>query len=81
MNTSDETPTTPHSTPAGWTRLAAEHLPPPTFWPAGLALAITFIFWGLITSWVVFAVGALLFVLSLGGWIADIRHERRKHHS
>jgi len=64
-----------------WPRLASEHLPPPTFWPAGLALAIAFIFWGLITSWVVFAVGVLQFTLSLVGWIADIRHEQRKHHS
>jgi hypothetical protein len=66
--------------PAGWTKLPVEHLPQATFWPAGLALAITFIFWGLISSWVVLGVGIGLFAVSLGGWIADIRHER-KHHS
>jgi len=65
--------------PRGWTALPLEHLPAPTFWPAGLALAITFIFWGLISSWVVFAVGLFLFALSLAGWIADIRHERKQH--
>lgn len=67
--------------PQQWTPLPLEHLPAPTFWPAGLALAITFIFWGLISSWVVFAVGLFLFALSLAGWIADIRHERKQHHS
>ena len=79
MKYPDEAPTTA-DTPPGWNRLAEEHLPLPTFWPAGIALAITFIFWGLITSWVVFGVGAVLFALSLAGWITDIRHERKKHH-
>ena len=79
MITPDNAPETPP--PPGWTPLPLEHLPAPTFWPAGLALAITFVFWGLISSWVVFAVGLLLFTLSLAGWIADIRHERKKHHS
>lgn len=60
--------------------MPVEHLPPPTFWPAGFALGVTFVFWGLISSWVVFAVGVALFALSLAGWISDLRHER-KHHS
>jgi len=60
-----------------WTPLPLEHLPLPTYWPAGVALAITFIFWGLITSWVILMVGIVLFVLSLGGWIYDIRYERQ----
>ncbi|WP_146180350.1 hypothetical protein [Opitutus sp. ER46] len=66
--------------PSGWTPLPLEHLPAPTFWPAGLALAITFLFWGLISSWVILVIGLGLFAVSLGGWIKDIRHER-KHHS
>jgi hypothetical protein len=67
--------------PADWTRLPHEHLPPPTFWPAGLGLAITFLFWGLVSSWVLLTVGLVLFVVSLGGWVADLRHEGREHHS
>jgi hypothetical protein len=66
-------------TPPRWTRLTPEHLPQATFWPAGLALGITFLFWGLITSWVVFAVGIVLFAGSLAGWIVDLRHERKHH--
>jgi hypothetical protein len=67
------------SVPEGWTRLKPEHLPLPTFWPAGFALGITFLFWGLISSWVVLAVGAILFIGCLAGWIAEIRHERKHH--
>lgn len=65
--------------PRDWTPLPVEHLPAPTFWPAGFALATTFIFWGLITSWVVLATGLVIFVGSLAGWIHDIRHERNSH--
>jgi hypothetical protein len=61
----------------GWTPLPLDHLPLPTYWPAGLALAITFIFWGLITSWVILVVGIIQFAASLAGWIQDIRHERK----
>lgn len=69
----------PEPPPPGWTPLPLEHLPAPTFWPAGLALAITFIFWGLITSWVVLVIGLGLFAASLAGWVADLRHERQHH--
>lgn len=69
----------PAAPPSVWTDLPAEHLPTPTFWPAGLGLGITFVFWGLISSWVVFAVGVVLFVGSLAGWIVDLRHERNEH--
>ncbi len=67
--------------PPDWEPVVAGHLPEPTFWPAGLGLAITFLFWGLITSWVVFVVGLLLFICSLVGWIIDIRRERNSDHS
>jgi hypothetical protein len=61
-----------------WVPLPAEHLPRPTYFPAGLAMGITFLFWGLITSWVVFVVGVALFIASLAGWITEIRHERKR---
>ena len=59
--------------------LPAEHLPRPTYFPAGLAMGIAFLFWGLITSWVTFVVGLALFIASLAGWITEIRHERKHH--
>jgi hypothetical protein len=64
--------------PPGWTRLPEEHLPRPCFWSAGLALAITFMLWGLITSWVIECIGLVLAVRSLFGWINAIRLERRQ---
>ncbi len=56
---------------------AARALPHPTYFPAGMAMGVTFFFWGLITSWVIVAVGLGLFIAALAGWITDIRHERK----
>ncbi|MEY2496569.1 MAG: hypothetical protein QOD12_125 [Verrucomicrobiota bacterium] len=61
-----------------WEQLPAEHLPRPTYFPAGLAMGIAFLFWGLITSWVVLVVGLSLFITSLAGWISEIRYERKR---
>ena len=60
----------------GWTVPHPDELPKPTFWPAGLAFAVTLLFWGLVTSPIITAVGALVFTVSLSGWIGDIRNER-----
>ena len=65
-------------THAGWQPLPHEHLPRPTYFPAGLAMGTTFIFWGFITSAVVLLVGIGLFSDSLAGWLTEIHHERRK---
>ncbi len=54
-----------------------EHLPRPTYFPAGLAMGTALIFWGFITSWVILVVGVGLFIAALAGWIAEIRHERK----
>jgi hypothetical protein len=60
----------------GWDLLPAEHLPRPNYFPAGLAMGTTFLFWGFVTSWVILAVGTGLFIASLAGWITEIRRER-----
>jgi hypothetical protein len=70
-----------HSSPApraGWNQPRPEKLPEPTAWPAGAALAITFILWGLVGSFIVSAVGVALFVTAMAGWIREIRHEREQ---
>jgi hypothetical protein len=59
----------------GWTVPHPEELPKPTFWPAALAFAITFLLWGIVTSPIITVVGVLLFGVSLAGWIGDIRQE------
>jgi len=53
-------------------------VPRPTCFPAGMAMGVTLAFWGIITSWIVLIVGAGLFAIALGGWIAEIRHERNE---
>jgi hypothetical protein len=70
--TDDETQTAHRD----WQPLLHEHLPRPTYFPAGLAMGTTFLFWGLITSWVIVLVGIGLFTAALAGWISEIRHER-----
>jgi len=62
-----------------WEQLPSEPLPHPTYFPAGLAMGTAFLFWGLITSWVVLVVGLVLFAASLAGWITEIRNERKHH--
>jgi hypothetical protein len=67
----------PASPPAteGWQRVEHAHLPSPTYWPAVLALGITFLAWGIVTSLLIAGVGLLLFAVALGGWIGDLLHE------
>jgi hypothetical protein len=64
--------------PANWTVLPPAKLPEPSVWPATLALAITLLVWGLVTSLIITGVGLALFATALAGWIRDIRHERAK---
>jgi uncharacterized membrane protein len=62
---------------SSWQSLPHEHLPQPTYFPAGVAMGLTFVFWGLITSWVTAVVGLVLFAAALAEWIKEIRNERR----
>jgi hypothetical protein len=69
----------PRSLPPGWSPLPEETLPRPTYFPAGLAMGVAFMFWGLISSWVVFLVGLALFGAALAGWITEIRYGHKSH--
>jgi hypothetical protein len=77
----DEQSTTQRSdaVPPGWQRLPDEPLPHPTYFPAGVAMGTAFMFWGLISNWVVLLVGVALFAAALAGWITDIRHGHKSH--
>jgi hypothetical protein len=74
-----DTPPPPSPERAGFIPLHPEALPRPTFWPATLAFSVTFLLWGIVSSPLITGVGGLLFLLSLAGWIGDIRHETRSH--
>jgi hypothetical protein len=69
----------PPESPPGWTVLPREKPPEPGVWPVTLALAITLLVWGLVTSLMITGVGLALFAVAMAGWIRDIRHERAKH--
>lgn len=59
----------------GWGRPKPEHIPRPTYWPATLALGLTFAAWGLVTTPWISLVGLLLFGIALAGWIGELRHD------
>jgi len=69
----------------GWHKPLPEKLPSPGYWPALMALGITFMFWGLAVGFnevvstiiILFIIGLVLFVTSLAGWIGDMRNERK----
>jgi len=61
----------------GWTVPRPESLPRPTYWPAVFALGSILLLWGLVTTWIITAVGAVLFLAALAGWIGELRHEHR----
>ena len=69
----------PLELPHGWTVLRPEKLPEPCVWPATLALGITLLLWGLVTSLIITGVGGMLFLAAMAGWIRDLRHERAQH--
>lgn len=52
-----------------------EELPKPTYWPFFTALGVIFIFWGILTNWIVSGIGLLLFGVALFGWITDLYRE------
>lgn len=58
-----------------WTKAQPEKLPSPTYWPFFLALGLAFLFWGILTSWIILSVGLLIFIVALIGWINNLRHE------
>src|SRR5580765_8122248 len=61
----------------GWNTPVPERLPAPTYWPVVMSLGIAFVMWGIVTTVLISAVGLVLFVVALVGWIGDIRHEAK----
>ena len=71
--------------PPGWHKPLPEHLPKAAYWPAIMALGITFMLWGLAVGFnevvspiiILVLIGLILFTLALTGWIGDLRDERK----
>ncbi len=55
-----------------WNRAKPYTLPRPTYWPAALALGSVLLLWGILTSRILSVIGAVLFTLSMVGWIAEL---------
>ena len=53
----------------------AFHLPPPSIWPAVLALGIAMLLVGLILNLVIVVVGAIVVIASIALWVRDARRE------
>ena len=65
----------PQPEPADWPKAHPERLPSPTYWPFFLAGGLAFVFWGLLTTWVILVAGLVVFAIALAGWINILRHE------
>ena len=61
--------------PPDWAKAQPEKLPAPTYWPFVVALGLTFVFWGLLTTWIILVAGFVIFCIGLAGWINLLRHE------
>ena len=59
----------------GWSEAWPTEIPRPTFYPAAMAFGVTLLLWGFITSPVLLAVGGIVLLVALAGWIGEIRHE------
>ena len=70
---------TPVTLPPGkedWVELH-EELPRPTYWPIAMAVAITLIAFGIVNALLIIIIGIVLLIVSLAGWIGDVRDEAR----
>ncbi len=54
-----------------------EELPKPTYWPISMAVAITLIAFGIVNALLIVIIGIILLIISLVGWIGDVRDEAR----
>ena len=52
-----------------------EVLPEPTYWPFFLAMGLTFLGWGLLTTWLISLAGLIILIVALIKWINILRHE------
>ncbi len=59
---------------SGWNKPLPEKIPRPTYWPFVLALGIMLMAMGVVTNYAVSAVGFILLVIALVGWIGELQH-------
>lgn len=65
----------PRAAEAGeWSAPLPEKVPPPTYAPAFLALGITFVLFGMVSSYVFSAAGLVLMIASISKWVGELLH-------
>lgn len=52
-----------------------EVLPLSTYWPILMAFGLLLLFWGIISSGIVIAAGAICMAIALTGWIIELNYE------
>jgi hypothetical protein len=57
-----------------WSSPLPEKPPPPTYAPVFLALGITFLLFGVVSSYVFSAGGFILMVVSISKWVGELLH-------
>jgi hypothetical protein len=60
----------------GTSKPKPETLPEPTYWPAVLAVGVTLLAWGVVTSTLLSLLGLGISIVAVIKWIGDIRHEQ-----
>jgi hypothetical protein len=55
-----------------WVLPQEQRLPQPTYAPAGLSLGVAFVLFGLVTSYLFCAAGAVLMAIALKSWIGGM---------
>ena len=58
----------------GWAVPQPERLPRHTYHPAVMSLGVTFMLFGLVTSYAFCAAGGVLFAVALFNWIGELVH-------
>lgn len=56
------------------------HMPQPSFWPIALAFGVLLLISGVLTSWIVSVLGALLLIGSIVGWALENRVDEEGAH-
>jgi hypothetical protein len=75
LNSSADKQTPPETEWVPGEQLELIRIPPPTIWPATLALGTTGIAFGVVTHWILSLAGLFLFLLGAAGWIEDLRKD------
>lgn len=57
---------------SGWSQPKPESLAAPTYAPAGMAMGVVFIAFGLISKWYIVGVGLAIAILAMWRWIGEL---------